>query len=184
MPPAYKSRYPRGRHRGCCPSVPAKADDGLRRSRQLDSDPLGEWHRLRRDEADCRSHGRRNDYIHDSRIDFGSGFLRADEGTSTATWHVAAGTGGVKEVKECDKSSTTSTKPKKGNTNEDRTNRREHHCVSHIFHHAHGRPKCKCWRAHLGRASQLRLLQRQRRDRNCQRLQMWRSPHGKGQERG
>ena len=36
-------------------------------------------------------HGRRNDYVNDSRTDSGSGFLRVDEGTSAAAWHVAAG---------------------------------------------------------------------------------------------
>ena len=35
-----------GCHRGCCAAAPAKADDGLRGSRQPDSDPLGEWYRL------------------------------------------------------------------------------------------------------------------------------------------
>ena len=76
-------------------SAPAQANDGLRRSRQLDSHPLGKWNRLRRDEADRRSHGRRNDYVHDSRTDSGAGLLRVDEGTGPAAWHVAAGTGGV-----------------------------------------------------------------------------------------
>jgi len=33
-------------------------------------------------------HGRRNDYVHDSRTDFGSGFLRLDEGTSSAHGNV------------------------------------------------------------------------------------------------
>ena len=42
------------------------------------------------------------------------------------------------QTNDCDKSSPTSTKPKKGNTNEDKTNSRKHHCVSHIVHDAHG----------------------------------------------
>src|SRR6266849_4211840 len=42
------------------------------------------------------------------------------------------------QTNDCDKSSTTSTKPKKGNTDEDKTDSRKHHCVSHIIHHAHG----------------------------------------------
>src|SRR5260370_13273356 len=104
---------------------------------------MGERYRLRRDEADCRSHGWRNDYVHDSRTDSGSGFLRVDEGTSSATWHVAAGTGGVKEEKDCDKSSTSSTKPKKGNTNDNETDSSEHYSLSHIFHHPHAGPNTK-----------------------------------------
>jgi hypothetical protein len=51
--------------------------------------------RLRRDEADCRSHGRRNDHVHDSRTDSRSDVLRVDEGTSPAAGHVAAGTSGI-----------------------------------------------------------------------------------------
>jgi len=39
---------------------------------------------------------------------------------------------------DLDKSSTTSTKPKKGNTDEDKTDSRKHHCVSHILHDAYG----------------------------------------------
>src|SRR6266853_1383954 len=42
------------------------------------------------------------------------------------------------QTNDCDNSSTTSTKPKKGNANEDKTNSRKHHCGSHIFHDAHG----------------------------------------------
>jgi len=42
------------------------------------------------------------------------------------------------QTNDCDRSSTTSTKPKRGNTNEDKTNSRKHHCGSHIFHDAHG----------------------------------------------
>src|SRR5258708_24731135 len=42
------------------------------------------------------------------------------------------------QTNDCDKSSTTSTKPKKGNTHEDKTNSCKHHCVSHIFRDAHG----------------------------------------------
>ena len=59
---------------------------------------MGERYWLRRDEADCRAHGRRNDYLHDSRADFGSRFLRVDEGTSIAEGHVAAEVSGVKEA--------------------------------------------------------------------------------------
>src|SRR5581483_800886 len=44
-----------------------------------------------------RSHGRGNDYVNDSCTDSGSGFLRVDEGKSTATWDVAAGTRGITE---------------------------------------------------------------------------------------
>jgi hypothetical protein len=44
---------------------------------------------------------------------------------------------GVQAI-DCDKSGTTSTKPKKGNTNEDKTDSRKHYCVSHIVHDAHG----------------------------------------------
>src|SRR5581483_1008454 len=80
---------------GCCASAPAKADDGVRRSRQPDSHSVGEWYWLRRDEADCRPHGRRNDYVHDSRADSGPGVLRVDERKGAAAGHVAAGTGGV-----------------------------------------------------------------------------------------
>jgi hypothetical protein len=38
----------------------------------------------------------------------------------------------------CDKSSTTLTKSKKGNTHEDKTNSRKRHCVSYIVPHVHG----------------------------------------------
>ena len=59
----------------------------------LDSDPMGEWYRLGRDEAHCRADGRRNDYVHDSRADSGSGVLCVDEGTCAAARHIAAGNG-------------------------------------------------------------------------------------------
>ena|ERR1700726_4116475 len=40
------------------------------------------------------------DYIHDSRTDPSSGFLRADEGTVSPAWYVTAGAGEVTEVRE------------------------------------------------------------------------------------
>jgi hypothetical protein len=79
-------------------SAPAEADDGLRRSRQLDSDPVGKWYWVGRDEADCHFPGGRSDYVHDSRTDLASGFLCVDERASPAAWHFAAGTPGVTQL--------------------------------------------------------------------------------------
>jgi cellobiose-specific phosphotransferase system component IIC len=42
----------------------------------------------------------RNDYVHDSRTDSGSGFLRSDEGTVSPAWYVTAGACGVMEVRK------------------------------------------------------------------------------------
>ena len=65
----------------------AKAHDGMRCSCQPYSDSLGVRHRLRCHEADCCSHGGRNDHVHDSRTDSRSGLLRVDEGTGRAAWN-------------------------------------------------------------------------------------------------
>src|SRR6185369_571061 len=54
--------------------------------------------RFRRDEVNCCSHDRRNDYVDDSRVDSRSGVLRVDEGTSAAAGHITVedrGTGVV-----------------------------------------------------------------------------------------
>ena len=66
-----------GGHRRRGPAAAAQADDGDRGHPQPRADPLGNRDRLRRDEAHCRPHRRRNDYIHDSRPDSRSGVLPA-----------------------------------------------------------------------------------------------------------
>jgi hypothetical protein len=50
------------------------------------------------DEAVYSSRGRRNDYVHDSRTDSGSGVVRIDKRMRPVQRHVAARTRGVKKV--------------------------------------------------------------------------------------
>src|SRR6266567_903116 len=87
------------------------------------------------------------------------------------------------QANDCEKSSTTSTKPKKGTTNEDK-NSRKHHCVSHIVHDAHGGSNANAgehtWEEQASRG----FFSAKNANRNRQRRHVWRSPHGKGQERG
>src|SRR5579883_2949138 len=59
----------------------------MRRSRELDPDPVGDRHRIGCDEADCGTNCRRHDYFNDSRSYLGSSILCAHERTGVASWN-------------------------------------------------------------------------------------------------
>ena len=69
---------------------------------------VGDGRRFRRDEADCCTSRRRNDYVHDSRIDSGARFLRVDERACAPSWN-AGHVGGVCRFKALNHCATRST---------------------------------------------------------------------------
>ena len=73
------------RHRRCGAAAAAQADDRDRGHPEPRADPLGDRHRLRRDEAHRRPHRRRNDYIHHPRPDSCSGILPAHQAQGFAS---------------------------------------------------------------------------------------------------
>ncbi len=87
-----------GCHRWRGPAAAAQADDRDGGHPKPRADPVGDRHWFRRDEANCRPHRRRNDYIHDPRPDSGSGFLPADQAQGIAPRPAYPGFGSGKTV--------------------------------------------------------------------------------------